>query len=315
MVAFLLGTHQPGWLARAGVPLFVSDVRLRAYKTLPRAVASWALDSGGFSELQYHGRWTVTPEEYVARVRRYRDEIGHLLWAAPQDSMCEPPIIYGGQYGREKFVGTRQFLDPGRRLSHEDLIRLHLMMTVANYATLVRLDPTLPWVPVVQGWRVKHYLLCVDLYRELAGIDLATMPLVGVGSVCRRQNTSEAGEILAALRDRGLTRLHGFGFKLQGLEQHRRLLASADSMAWSDTARKHHRRAIKLELAHGLMPGCEPGPHHPAQNCANCLPFSLRWRTTARAAAAATRTGRSASQPQSRDVRQLALWNTTGDAA
>ena len=118
-VLFLLGTHQPGWLTRAGVPLFVSDVRLRVYKTLPVAAAPWAVDSGGFSELQHHGRWTVTPAEYVARVRRYRDEIGQLLWAAPQDSMCEPPIIYGGQYGPQRFAGTRQFLDPDQILTED----------------------------------------------------------------------------------------------------------------------------------------------------------------------------------------------------
>jgi hypothetical protein len=69
---FFLGTHQPGWLGHARIPLFVSDVRLRVYKTLPRAAAPWALDSGGFSELQNHGRWTVGPREYVARVRRPR---------------------------------------------------------------------------------------------------------------------------------------------------------------------------------------------------------------------------------------------------
>ena len=169
------------------------------------------------------------------------------------------------------------------------------------------LDPTLPFIPVVQGWKTWHYLRCVDLYRDLAGIDLTTLPLVGVGSVCRRQGTREAGEILAALRDRGLTRLHGFGFKLQGLQQHRHLLVSADSMAWSDNARKHGRTAHKRGLPHGLMPGCTPGPGHPAKNCANCQPYALRWRTTALAAARDTGglTG-----PQ-----QLPLWNTEGGVA
>ena len=79
---FLLGTHQPGWLRKARVPLFVSDTRLREYKTLPHAAAPWSLDSGGFTELQRNGAWTVSPAEYIARVRRYRDEIGHLAWAA-----------------------------------------------------------------------------------------------------------------------------------------------------------------------------------------------------------------------------------------
>jgi hypothetical protein len=88
---FFLGTHQPGWLATAGVALFVSDRRLRGYKTLPRAAVPWALDSGGFTELQKYGRWTATPAEYAARVRRYRDESGGMCWTAPQDWMFTHP--------------------------------------------------------------------------------------------------------------------------------------------------------------------------------------------------------------------------------
>jgi hypothetical protein len=36
----------------------------------------WALDSGGFRQVQDYGQWTVTSREYIARVRRYRDEAG-----------------------------------------------------------------------------------------------------------------------------------------------------------------------------------------------------------------------------------------------
>ena len=38
---FFLGTHQPGWLTTAPVPPFISDRRLRCYKTLPRAQRPW----------------------------------------------------------------------------------------------------------------------------------------------------------------------------------------------------------------------------------------------------------------------------------
>jgi hypothetical protein len=107
---FWLGTHQPGWLARAGVPLFVSDVRLRVYRHLPVAAAPWALDSGGFTELQRFGRWTTGPAGYADRVRRYRDAIGGLSWAAPQDWMCEPIVISGGRSGRLRLsVVTQSF--------------------------------------------------------------------------------------------------------------------------------------------------------------------------------------------------------------
>jgi hypothetical protein len=43
------------------------------------------LDSGAFTELSSHGRWDhgPTPAQYVGRIRRYHDDIGSLLWAAP----------------------------------------------------------------------------------------------------------------------------------------------------------------------------------------------------------------------------------------
>lgn len=53
---FYLGAHHPGWLAHAGVPLFVSYARLGPMKRLPRAAAPWALDSRGFSELSERRR-------------------------------------------------------------------------------------------------------------------------------------------------------------------------------------------------------------------------------------------------------------------
>lgn len=88
---FWLGTHQPGWLSRVGVPLFVSDRRLRDRRRLAPAVADLAVDSGGFTELQQYGTWTVTPGEYVARLRRYTTQTGRMVWAAPQDWMFTNP--------------------------------------------------------------------------------------------------------------------------------------------------------------------------------------------------------------------------------
>ena len=168
---FFLGTHQPGWLSHARVPLFVCDRRLRDRKTLPRAAAPWALDSGGFTELRDYGRWTVTPREYIARVRRYRDEIGQLQWAASQDWMCEQVVISGGRLGPQRFAGTH--------LS----VTEHQRRTVANLTQLREMAPGLPFIPVLQGYTLTDYQRCADLY-EAAGIDLSAEPLVGLGSVC-----------------------------------------------------------------------------------------------------------------------------------
>jgi hypothetical protein len=272
---FLLGSANASWLGRAGVPLFVSDTRLREYKSFRwRAVAPWAADSGGFSQLQKHGRWTITPGEYVDRLRRYRDEIGSMLWAAPQDSMCEDAIIDGGWYGGQYFVGTRRFVDPHGVMTTAQIAAEHMRATVLNFLELRELAPDLWIIPVIQGREPDDYVSCTELYWDLGRIDLTTAPLVGVGSVCRRQAMGVAGDILTALHRRGVTRLHGFGFKLQGLAQHGHLLSSADSLAWSEDARRKQH------------PVCATGHPRGAKNCANCLPYALQWRDRALAAAA-----------------------------
>jgi hypothetical protein len=261
---FLLGSHQPGWLGKARVPLCVSDRRLRVYRYLPRAAAPWVLDSGGFTELQKFGRWTVPPAEYAARVRRYRDEIGGLLWAAPQDWMCEPIVISGGRAGRMLFAGTG--------LS----VTRHQRLTVDNYLQLRDLAPDLPIKPAVQGDTADAYLRCADMYAA-AGIDLTTEPLVLLGSVCRRQGTAEMHQIITALHRWGITRLHGFGVKTLGLQRCGHLLASADSLAWSEDARRlGHPMPGCLAHRPTCLPRCRA--HH--KNCANCLRYALHWRAT-----------------------------------
>ncbi len=236
--AFLLGTHQPGWLARMDVPLFVSHRTLHTRRRLPRARCRWALDSGGFTELSLFGGWRTMPSEYVAAVARYAEEIGRLAWASPQDWMCEPAML------------ARTGLT----------IAEHQARTVDNYCRLRQLAPGLPFIPVVQGWRQGDYLACVDRYAA-AGVDLATAPLVGLGSVCRRQASGEIGAIVGELSGLGL-RLHGFGVKRRGLARYADCLDSADSLAWSYAAR---RRAPLM--------GCV---RH--RNCANCPRYALAWR-------------------------------------
>ena len=212
-LTFWLGTHEAGWLGRLGVPLCVSRTRLEHRKTLPRAVAPWVLDSGSFTELARHGGQAVPPAVYAAFVRRCRDEIGRLEWAAPQDWMCEP------------FMLARTGLT----------VADHQRLTVENYVELRELDPQLPVIPVLQGWTRDDYLRCADLYGR-HGVDLEAEPLAGLGSVCRRQDTAAAGVIVRALAP---LRLHGFGVKVTGLREFGHRLVSADSLAWSYHARRN----------------------------------------------------------------------------
>ena len=237
---FWLGTHMPDWLGRVDVPLFVSHRRLHERKTFPRAVAPWCLDSGAFSEVGLHGEFVTSPSEYVAAVRRYRDEIGNLVWAAPQDHMCEPFVLR-----RSKIAST---VEGAQR------------WTIDNLLELRHLAPDLWIVPVLQGQGLGDYRRHVDGY-DRAGIDLTREPLVGLGSVCRRQATDEIANLIAHLSYDGLA-LHGFGIKSDGLRRYGWCLRSADSMAWSYTGRRHHR----------------PCPHTGVMSCANCLPFALAWR-------------------------------------
>jgi hypothetical protein len=138
-------------------------------------------------------------------------------------------------------------------------VQEHQRRTVANYLELRSIAPELPFIPVLQGWERDEYLRCVEMYLA-AGVNLQTCELVGLGSVCRRQGTKAATDIIATLASLGL-RLHGFGFKVRGLHQAGALLTSADSMAWSYQQRCDHY--------------CAGKPRIPWRNQ---LPHALAWR-------------------------------------
>lgn len=181
-------------------------------KSFPRALHSWALDSGGFTELSMHGRWVTTSREYARAVRRYQDEVGSLEWCAPQDWMCEPFML--------AMTGLT--------------VVEHQARTIDSYCVLAA--EGLPVVPVLQGWSLADYHACVEQYDD-AGIDLREFATVGLGSVCRRQGTDEIARIVWSLADLGI-KLHGFGVKTRGLAAYHDALASSDSLAWSYAARR-----------------------------------------------------------------------------
>ncbi len=120
------------------------------------------LGNGGFTELSLHGRCRTDAATYVKAVRRYATEIGHLDWAAPRDRMTEDHVL------------ARTGLS----------LRTHQHLTVVDYLRLRDLDPKLPFIPVLQGQSITDYHRCADLCEQ-RGVDLAALPLVGVGSVCR----------------------------------------------------------------------------------------------------------------------------------
>jgi hypothetical protein len=272
----LLGTHMKNWLWDPdprfdNITYFVSYNRLDMRSTpFPRARRDCCFDSGGFTHLKKYGCWTVGPADYVDKVRRWREELGQdrVLWIAPQDWMCEPWVIFGKNQHlspkhRDFFHGTRlaRGVGPGGpELDLDTAVSVHQRFTVDNYLELRSLAPDLPIIPVLQGWELRHYQRCADMYAA-AGVDLSAAAVVGLGSVCRRQATTEIRDIVNHFAAQGL-RLHGFGVKALGLASYAGGLVSADSLAWSDDARRSKK---------GALPG------HTHKNCANCPDWALDW--------------------------------------
>lgn len=227
------------------IPLFVS--RRQMPKKYPkRAVCNWAMDSGGFTELQ-SGRWSIDAKQYAKQVEFYAEKVGRIQWVCQQDWMCEPVVIEGGHaYGKE-WKGTK--------LSVSE----HQKRTVQNFLELRDLISSVTVIPVIQGWQEHEYHDCIDMFQQ-NGIDLSQYDTVGVGSVCMRQATDEAASLIRSIAGRGIS-IHGFGLHAKSLSKIHSCLVSSDSMAWSRTARW------------GDLNRCD----RPVKNCANCWHAAEEW--------------------------------------
>jgi hypothetical protein len=138
----------------------------------------------------------------------------------------------------------------------------HQRLTIRSYLELMEIDPSVPWIPILQGWAHDDYLAHADQYAK-AGVDLTREPVVGVGSVCRRQDTEEAERLMRSLYRLNILP-HGFGFKKTGLVNAGKYMESADSMAWCYAA---SHRPVRL-------PGCT----HSFPTCEHCPTWALQWR-------------------------------------
>ncbi len=237
MDEFYLGTDEPGWLATVPVPLFISRRRLARRRTPPVSVTNWALDSGGFTEIHKFGGWQVSASEYADEVRRYASEVGGMDWCAPQDWMCESSAL--------EATGLT--------------VAEHQTRTTENFLELRQALGSVV-IPVIQGWSTDDYQRHRDAYGT-AGVDLEGERRVGVGSICRRNADTDVGRVLVAMKP---LRTHAFGVKGSALVRYQDFLTSADSMAWSATAR----------MSNIKMAGCT----HRARTCAHCPHYAQRWR-------------------------------------
>lgn len=237
--AFWLGALEPWWAweGRAHARLILSARRIQRRMSggrgrLRPVDVPLFIDSGAFSELAAHGRWTWPAHDYVAFIRDVVRQLGDdaVEHVGIQDWMCEAHMLAR--------TGAT--------------VEEHQRRTVDSFLQLRRLAPEVPWVPTLQGFTACEYLRCAEMYAA-AGVALEDQRLVGLGSVCRRSNTTEIERVIAEVRQ-GLparVRLHGFGVKSAGALRACYQLASVDSMAWSRAARELEadlRQALGLSV-------------------------------------------------------------------
>jgi hypothetical protein len=208
---FFLGTANARWLADLDVPLCLAYHHLAGRRTLPRARAPWLLDSGAYGRLTKHGGWDdLSPRAYVDGVRRLADEVGNLAFAGQMDWL----------------VGDDQLRRTGLPVA------AHQWNTVINYVELVELwggDPVdCPIIPSLQGRTERDFHACWDLFSRY-GVDLATLPRVGIGSIASHEATPETAAIVESLFDRAPLTFHGYGVKGGGLSRYGHLIASSDT--------------------------------------------------------------------------------------
>ncbi len=216
---FFTGLHQPSD-AQHFDAAFVSVHRIRKRKG-PFAVGDWIMDSGAFSTILNHGGYPHPVTEYAEQIKRWSGN-GNLLAAVAQDYMCEAHML--------KITGMT--------------VEQHQLLTIERYDDLMRCDCGGVYVmPVLQGYTPSDYVTHLRMY----GDRLQPGAWVGVGSVCKRNGDPAAIEaVLQAIKnERPDLRLHGFGLKTTALSSGlvRRLLHTADSMAWSFAARYEGRNA------------------------------------------------------------------------
>ncbi|MGP4027147.1 deazapurine DNA modification protein DpdA family protein [Actinomadura sp. 3N407] len=257
-MTFFLGTHRPSWLTFMDVPLFISASTIhRIVRELRRhdthGCGIWAFDSGAYTanNPRTGGNpdhpWHLPADIFGGMVTRVVEQVGIApQFAAPQDWPCEPPV--------RAVTGMST--------------RIHQELTTDSYEYLSTEFAFIDWSPVIQGWETADYIRHLRMYAD-RGIDLTQATTVGLGSVCRRGSAKPVAEIVETVQAYALQQygrmlpLHGFGLNIRALRLIGHLLASSDSLAWSDGARHDHIR----------LSGCT----HQSRYCNNCADYAKSW--------------------------------------
>lgn len=179
-------------------------------------VSTICIDSGGFSAARRWGRYPWTPAQYADFIQETVTggaapiSMGRLDFCAIMDYACEPTV------------------NRGEIQTNRDRIKA----TIRNESCCRQADPSLPWLPVLQGDTLSQRQFDLQLRRRLG---LLPGQRAGIGSVCGRGARSAISTILfyrQALPDIGF---HGFGLHIQALDHPAAwtVIQSWDSYGWT----------------------------------------------------------------------------------
>lgn len=209
---FYTGLHHPNHAVHFE-ECFISINVIRKRKS-DFGARNWIMDSGAFTEVSKFGGYRYDIKEYAEQIKRWHG-CGNLECAVSQDYMCEPFIL----------------AKTGLNVSE------HQKLTIDRYDALLDCDLPVYIMPVLQGYSIYDYLKHIEMYSDRLNDGMR----VGVGSVCKRNSSQKIiYNILSEInKNTNSLKLHGFGLKKTALSDYRirKLLYSADSMAWSFAAR------------------------------------------------------------------------------
>ena len=173
-------------------------------------VALRFVDSGGYSFFHRDGVFDQRLDKYLKFVRRHNAD-----YFANRDYPCEPELL------KKRGSTTLQ----NQALTLHNQVELEIFIE-DEYPDLFN-----RFVAVLQGWTLDDYIFMADFLNDRG---LLT-DLVGIGSVCRRNATSELKSIILGLKEQfPVLNFHGFGIKFDVLKDAEvwDALYSADSMAY-----------------------------------------------------------------------------------
>ncbi|WP_302083039.1 DUF7221 family queuine tRNA-ribosyltransferase-like protein [Salinibaculum rarum] len=175
----------------------------------PRSPDNVFIDSGGYQAVsRWGGEYPYSPTELF----EYASQMG-AEYVATMDLVCDPNV--------ESDLSSTERI--------EQTVENTTEVVAAYEASSTNYDFQL--VPVIQGWKPREYLECVDAFRDRGLI----REYMGIGSVARKHANDEIHEILTRLNNNlPSTDFHLFGAKLSIVRDHRfwGQFESCDSAAW-----------------------------------------------------------------------------------